>query len=80
MQKYPKTISDIGEVIREARKQQGLNQSDVAGLLGLGNRYLSELENGKSTIEAGKMLQILLALKIKVVLEIPNMSPRQYIK
>ncbi len=46
----------------------GLTQLDTAGLCGVGERFLSELERGKPTASLGKTLQVLnrLGLKIRV--------------
>ena len=54
--------SDIGTRIREIRKAQGVSQETLAGLAGTGQRYISELERGKSTARIGEMLKVLDAL------------------
>ena len=56
------TSSDIGARIREIRKAQGVSQETLAGLAGTGQRYISELERGKSTARIGEMLKVLDAL------------------
>lgn len=53
-----KTTRDFGLMIRKERKKQVLNQSELAGLSNVGNRFIVELEQGKSTIELGKALQV----------------------
>lgn len=45
--------SDIGAAVRRARKAAGLRQDDLAGLAGVGTRFLVELEAGP---EAGAVL------------------------
>lgn len=37
----------LGQRIRQARERQGLSQEELAAALGLGQRAISELENGK---------------------------------
>lgn len=54
-----KTTEDIGRLVREKRKNDGLTQADLAGLCGVGKRFVSELENGKPTIQIIKVLQVL---------------------
>lgn len=57
-----KTISqskDIGAIVRDARKRIGITQSKAAAMCGVGTRFLSELENGKSTLQIGKVLIVL---------------------
>ena len=53
------TTSQLGSLIRKTRKEQGLTQIELAGLSGIGTRFLSELERGKVSCELGKTLQIL---------------------
>jgi HTH-type transcriptional regulator/antitoxin HipB len=56
--------SDLGQVVREARKAQALTQEALSGITGTGRRFISDLENGKSTAEIGKILQVLGALGV----------------
>ena len=41
------SLADIGSAIRAARKEKRFNQTDYATLLGVGRRFLSELEGGR---------------------------------
>lgn len=36
------TIDDLAKVIRETRKRQGMSQIDLAGISGLGRRFIRE--------------------------------------
>ena len=65
-----KNIHDIGEIVKNRRKKLGLKQKDAAGLLGVGVRFLSELERGKETLSIGKVLQVLTGLNIAIHLEL----------
>ncbi len=56
------TAADIGAAIRKKRKEDGLTLTDAAALCGVGYRFLSDLENGKPTVQMGKVLQVLTAL------------------
>ncbi len=56
------TVSAIGELIRKTRKAQKISQSTLAGLSNVGTRYISDLENGKETIQIQKLLNVLNAL------------------
>lgn len=53
---------ELGMIVRDARKQQGLTQEDLAGLTGTGRRFISDLEQGKETAELGKVLAVLASL------------------
>ncbi len=61
---------DIGRAIRKKRKDDGLTLADAAALCGVGYRFMSDLENGKSTAQLGKVLQVLNALGLDVFVEL----------
>jgi y4mF family transcriptional regulator len=56
--------ADIGTAVRRARKAAGLRQDDLAGLAGVGTRFLIELEAGKPTMRLDKLLAVLGTLGI----------------
>ncbi len=61
--------SDIGIAVRRARKAAGLRQDDLAGLAGVGTRFLVELEAGKPTMRLDKVLAVLAVLGITLRLD-----------
>lgn len=63
------TVKEFGERIRAKRKQLGLTQEHVAGLSGIGARYLSELERGKETVEMGKALRVANSLGLQLTVQ-----------
>ena len=62
------TTEEIGRLIRLVRNEQGVNQMMVAGMLGSGNRFISDAENGKKTIQAQKLLDLLGLVGLEVVI------------
>lgn len=56
------TVTDIGRIIREERKTQGLRQDELAAASGVGLRFLVELERGKETVQLGKVMAVLAGL------------------
>jgi HTH-type transcriptional regulator/antitoxin HipB len=58
----------LGNAIRRHRKSMGLTQQDAAGLCGVGERFLSELERGKESASLGKALQVIRRLGLRVIL------------
>jgi y4mF family transcriptional regulator len=58
------TPGDLGQMIRRAREKRGLSQQAFADLAGVGRRFISELENGKATLEFDKVLTVLRAAGI----------------
>jgi len=63
------TAADIGTVVRKKRKEDGLTLADAAALCGVGYRFLSDLENGKETVQVGKVLKVLTALGLDMTIE-----------
>lgn len=53
------TVNDIGVALRAARKAQGLTQRDLADACRCGTRFISDLENGKQTVEMGLAIRVL---------------------
>jgi len=56
----------FGLVIRQERKAQKLTQEQLAGLTGVGVRFVRELEAGKETCQIGRSLQVAAALGLIV--------------
>ena len=54
-----RSTESIGSLVRTRRKAAGLTQAQAAGLAGVGNRFMSELERGKKTVELELVLQVL---------------------
>ena len=63
------TAADIGTAVRKKRKEDGLTLADAAALCGVGYRFMSDLENGKATVQLGKVLQVLTALGLDAYIE-----------
>lgn len=53
-----KSVLELGKLLHAHRKQQGITQADLAALSGVGVRFISDLENGKSTVELGKSMTV----------------------
>ena len=57
-----KTVQDmqaLGQAIRDRRRDLGYTQAFLADHAGISTSFLSELENGKETIQAGKMIEVI---------------------
>jgi len=63
------TTEDLGKMLRSKRKALGMTQERASGLLGVGIRFLSELERGKPTAEIGKVLQVVRRLGLNLCVE-----------
>jgi y4mF family transcriptional regulator len=67
------SVEQIGKLIQTERKRQGIRQQDLADLSGVSWHFLSNLENGKTTVESQKILLVLRSLGIKI--EMKTRSP-----
>lgn len=60
------TESELGDIIRERRKKQGLTIAELSMLVPCSPRLLSELERGKRGVSVGIILQLLSLLGLTV--------------
>ena len=57
----------LGLVIKNQRKSLQLTQTDVALSCGVGLRFVSDLENGKSSCQIGKALLVMESIGLKLM-------------
>ena len=50
-----RTVEPIGKFVQERRKAAGLTQRELAELAGVGTRFISDLERGKSTVRLAEV-------------------------
>ncbi|MES2962054.1 MAG: helix-turn-helix domain-containing protein [Pseudomonadota bacterium] len=60
------SCQDLGALIQQARKSQNFTQKQLAALCGVGERFIIDLEKGKSTCAIDKALGIAKMLGIKL--------------
>lgn len=68
---FMQTIIDtksLGLLIRQERKSQKLTQEQLAGLTGVGVRFVRELEAGKESCQVGRALQVVASLGLTVAI------------
>lgn len=56
------SAEELGKLIRQRRKELGINQSKVAAMAGCGVMFVSNLENGKGSSEIDKVIEVMNAL------------------
>ena len=61
------TAKDFGATLARARKALGLTQRELALSIGVGERFIVELEAGKATAQLGKALAAAKAAGMSVV-------------
>ena len=68
-----RTTKELGISVRKARDSADLTQAKLASLCRVGTRFISDLENGKPTIQVAKVLHILSSLGMTVLIK-----PREF--
>ena len=61
--------TDLGKLIRARRAEAGLTLTEAAGLLGIGRRFLIELEHGRRHASIHTVLKVLHGLGLELVVE-----------
>ena len=60
------TTEEVGEIVKKARKAQGLTQPQLAMACGTGVRFIVDLEAGKETCQIGKALNVIQTLGLAI--------------
>ena len=63
-----RSAEDFGAHLHARRKELGLTQSQVADVIGVNRRVLSELERGKATVQLQIALDAALAIGLDIEL------------
>ncbi len=63
------SITELGRVVKMARKRLGLTQSKLALAAGVGVRFIVDLEAGKPTLRMQHVMRVVDVLGGKVVLD-----------
>lgn len=63
------STEELGNFIREFRKNKQLSLEKVSGISKLGMRFISELERGKETAEVGKVLEVIKILGLELIVQ-----------
>lgn len=61
--------SDIGQLIRKRRKELHYTQDYISQFTGLSVSFISDVENGKPTVELEKVLKLVHILGMDVLVE-----------
>lgn len=61
-------IEKLGCILKQARKEQGLTQEQLAATTGVGVRFIRELEQGKESCHIGKALTVVSMLGIDIMI------------
>jgi len=73
-----RTPREMGAVLREHRRRLNLSQAELADKIGTHRRWVLEVEQGKPGAAVGLVLQALLAVGARVIVEpAPGGVPRE---
>jgi transcriptional regulator with XRE-family HTH domain len=73
-----RTPSDIGRLVRSARKAEGLRQDDAAGAIGVSDVFMWSLEKGAPGARLDKVLAVLAGLGVYLHAEVSAETGRAY--
>ena len=59
-------MKEMGALVAKVRKAQGISQLELSQAADVGRRFVVELEDGKETLQAGKMFKVISTLGIGV--------------
>jgi len=65
------SVEQIGQIARQVRKDYGIRQDDMAEAINASHVYLRDVENGKGTVQIGRLFHLLSELGIHVYLDAP---------
>ena len=63
----PATFDHLGDYVRALRESRGYTQRQLAGVSGVGVRFLSELERGKPNVSLHHTLRVLTMLGVELL-------------
>lgn len=63
-----KEMTQLSSTVRSKRKEDGLTQQDLAAIANVGVRFISDLENGKATVQLDSVMMVLQALGLQLLL------------
>ena len=66
------TMKEVGAFVAKTRREQGISQLELSQAADVGRRFVVELEDGKETLQAGKLLKVMSVLGIDLRLIAPQ--------
>lgn len=72
------SVQDAGVAIRAMRKRAGIRIDDFALIAGVSKQFMTDLENGKPTVQMGKVLGLLQRMAVSVSLDLSDDTVDRY--
>lgn len=70
-----KSVENLGQLVSDQRKQRGWSQTQLAEKVGVSRLWISQLENGKESVEFGLVLKTLRALDLALEVSKQTANP-----
>lgn len=64
-----RTPIELGDALRKRRRELGLGQEEVAGVIGVNRRVVGELERGKGTVQLQIAMDVARVLGLDIELK-----------
>lgn len=80
MSQIARSPKQLGTLIRRARKQRGLTQTELAGLAGLRQELVSKIETGHEGTKLSSIYALFAALDLELVIESRSGKPAKDIE
>ena len=65
-------MKELGALVAKVRRAQGISQLELSQAADVGRRFVVELERGKETLQAGKLLKVVSMLGIGITFTEPQ--------
>ena len=72
------SVQEAGVAIRTMRKRAGIRIDDFALIAGVSKQFMTDLENGKPTVQMGKVLGLLKRMAVSVSLDLSDDAVDRY--
>lgn len=59
---------DLGALLRSVRKSSNITQSTISGMANWGERFIGDVENGKPTVRAQMLFDLISWLGLEIVI------------
>lgn len=66
------SVQEVGSAIRALRKRARIRIDDFAATAGVSKQFMTDLENGKPTVQMGKVLALLQRMGMGVRIDLPD--------
>lgn len=60
------SMKEVAEMVRTVRKSQKATQIELAEFANVGTRFVRDVEDGKESVNFGKLMRVLSTLGLKV--------------